>query len=177
MLVGGGITLGLAIGVVALEPLSPKSVTPAVGSILLVAVALLLPGLRALYGVQPERSRGLGTLAHGSLSIGLLLLVVVAATPVLHPDLDVAAGESPLLFLLALALVLGLVLTPVVVWQTVVLPRPAALLILAGAIGFAFAFFVAELVTPLAGQVATGACGVLLGAGFAWIGGSLWRMS
>jgi len=172
LLICGGIVLGIAFILVALAPIGPASVTPLVGVTLLLATALLLAGLPALFTVQAKETGTAGAVAHGLLTIGLLLLVVVSATPVLHPDADLLPGDSPVLFLLAVA-----ILTAVVTLRARVLPRAPAIGLLAGAVCFAFAFFVAELVTPLAGQVGTALAGVLLGASFAWLGRAVWIAS
>ena len=177
LLICGGIVLGIAFILVALAPIGPASVTPLVGVTLLLATALLLAGLPAHFTVQAKETGTAGAVAHGLLTIGLLLLVVVSATPVLHPDADLLPGDSPVLFLLAVALAAGLILTAVVTLRARVLPRAPAIGLLAGAVCFAFAFFVAELVTPLAGQVGTALAGVLLGASFAWLGRAVWIAS
>ena len=78
--------------------------------------------------------------------MGLLLPVVVAATPLLYPSLGVSTIEHPIVFGLGIALTLGLLLTGVVTFQAGVLPRPAAGLVLGAMAGFAFVFFVARAV-------------------------------
>jgi hypothetical protein len=174
LLAGGGVVLGISIVLAALAPLGPGSVTPLVGGVMLLAVALLLPGLSALYALQAARTGMTGAFAHGLLTIGLLLLVVVSATPVLHPDLDIVPGDSPILFVLALALTAGLMLMAIEVWHARIAPRLGAIAMLGGALGFGFAFFVAEFVTPAAGQLAAGVCGLLLGGSFASLGLAVW---
>ena len=58
-----------------------------------------------------------------------------------------------------------------------VLPRVAAVLLLGAMAGFAFVFFVAEFLPPLAGQIGTAVFGALLMASFAWIGVAIWQGS
>ncbi len=119
----------------------------------------------------------LGLVAHGLLATGLLLLVVVAATPLLYPTLDSPSGEHPLVFVLGIALTLGLLLTGIATFQADVLPRPAAALVLAATAGFFFVFFVAEFLPAAAGQIGSAVFGLLLALGFAWMGVDLWQRS
>jgi hypothetical protein len=116
----------------------------------------------------------IGLVAHALLATGLLLPVVVAAIPLLHPSLNLPSGENPLVFVLGIALTLGLLLTGISTLQADVLPRPAAVLLLAATAGFFFVFFVAEFLPAPAGQIGSAVFGILLAAGFAWIGVALW---
>ena len=163
---GGGMAFGLAIFLTALRPLGPGSVTSSVATLLIVAAGLLLLGLPGLYLTQAEASGSLGLAGHVLLTVGLLLLVLASAAPILFPGQNVVAPEDPALFSLALALTGGLVLTGIATWRADVLPRLAAGLLLVGTVGFFFAFFIAELLPPAAGQIGTAACGITLGAGF-----------
>jgi len=138
---------------------------------------LLLLSLPAVYVVQADASGALGLVAHALLSVGLLLLVLIAATPLLQPSVNGPIGEHPLLFLLGIALTLGLLLTGIATFQADVFPRPAAALLLGAMAGFFFVFFIAEFLPPQAGQLGTAVFGVLLALGFAWIGASLWLRS
>jgi hypothetical protein len=169
-LAGGGITLGLAFLVVSLQPIGPGSVTSPVATLLIVATALLLLGLPGLYVSQARASGALGLAGHALLSVGLLLLVLVSAGPILYPAQDVVAPENALLFVLALALTGGLCITGISMWRAAVVPRIAPALLLVGTIGFFFSFFIAELVTPVAGQIATAVSGIALGGAFAIAG-------
>jgi hypothetical protein len=175
ILTAGGVALGLAILVVALRPVDERSVTPTVGALLLVAAALLLLALPAAYAVQAEETGWMGLVGHGLLATGLLLLVMVSATPVLHPNVDLPPGDNPLLFVLAVAFIAGLLLTGIATWRAGVMPRAAAILLLAGMARFAFSFFVAELVPPPLGQSVSALFAALLGLGFGWMGLTLWR--
>jgi hypothetical protein len=169
-LFSGGLALGLAFLVVALRPVGPDSVTSAVATLLIVATALLLLGLPGLYVIQSDASASLGLTGHALLTVGLLLLVLVSAGPVLYPDQNVVAPEDALLFVLALALTGGLFITGIAMWRSAAVPRVAGALLLVGTVGFFFAFFIAEIVTPLAGQLGTAVSGIALGGSFAVAG-------
>ena len=173
-LVGGAIALVVAIGLIALRPVVGQSISPNVAALILLSAALLLLSLPAMYAAQAEQVGVLGLVAHALLATGLLLPVVVAATPLLHPSLGVPAGEHPLVFVLGIALTLGLLLTGISTFQADVLPRPAAVLLLAATAGFFFVFFVAEFLPAPAGQIGSAVFGIMLALGFAWIGVALW---
>jgi hypothetical protein len=108
---------------------------------------------------------------------GLLLLVLLAATPLLQPSVNAPIGEHPIVFFLGIALTLGLLLTGIATLQAGVFPRAAALLLLAAMAGFFFVFFVAEFLPPIAGQVGTAVFGAMLALGLGWIGVALWLRS
>jgi hypothetical protein len=137
----------------------------------------MLLSLPAMYAVQADAAGGLGVVAHALLATGLLLLVVLAATPLLYPSVNAPTQENPLVFALGIALTLGLLLTGIATFQADVFPRPAAVLVLGATAGFFFVFFIAEFLPPAAGQVGTALFGVLLALGFAWIGVALWLRS
>ena len=179
---GGALMAGALVSTYALLRISTR---PVVGQVLsgdvaaalLLATGLLLLGLPALYAVQAAQSGTPGLVGHVLLGTGLLLNVVVAAGPLLHPEANVAAGEHPLVFALGIALAAGLLLTGIATYQAGVLPGLAAVLLLGAMAGFAFVFFVAEFLPPLAGQVGTAVFGALLMASFAWMGISIWQRS
>lgn len=173
--IGGAIALGVACVLIATRPVVGQALGPNVAALLIVSAGLLLLGLPAVHAVQAEATGALGLAAHALLVVGLLLLVIVSATPVLYPSVDVSTIEHPLVFGLGIALVLGLLLTGVVTLQAGVLPRPAAGLVLAAMAGFFFVFFVAEFLPPAAGQAGTAIFGVLLALAFAWIGLAIWQ--
>jgi hypothetical protein len=177
VLIGGAIALGLAVVLISLRPVIGAVLTSDVSGLLLVAAALLLLSLPAMYAVQSDAVGTLGLVGHALLSTGLLLLVVLAATPLLHPSVNAATGEHPLVFGLGIALTLGLLLTGIATFQADIFPRPAAVLLLAAMAGFFFVFFVAEFLPPAAGQIGSALFGVLLALAFAWIGVSLWLRS
>lgn len=176
-LVGGAVALGLAVVLVSTRPVIGTALSPEVAALLLVSAALLLLSLPALYAVQADAAGVLGLVAHVLLSTGLLLFVLVAATPLLHPSADASIGEHPIVFVLGIALTLGLLLTGIVTFQAEVFPRPAAVLLLGAMAGFFFVFFVAEFLPPAAGQVGTAVFGVLVALAFAWMGVALWLRS
>ena len=177
VLVCGAIAFGLAIALISARPVIGATISPDVAALLLVSAAFLLLSLPAMYAVQADAAGVLGLVGHALLTIGLLLLVVLAATPLLHPSVDAPAGEHPVVFALGIALTLGLLLTGIATLQADVLPRPAAILLLGAMAGFFFVFFVAEFLPPAAGQIGSAVFGVLLALGFAWIGAALWLRS
>jgi len=177
VLVGGALALGLAIVLISARPVVGQAISPEVAVLLLLSAGLLLLALPAVYAVQADRVGLLGLGAHALLAAGLLLPVLVAATPLLHPSLTVSTGEHPLVFVLGIALTLGLLLTAITTFQADVLPRPAALLLLAATAGFFFVFFVAEFLPAAAGQIGSAVFGFFLAVGLAWIGVALWLRS
>jgi hypothetical protein len=177
VLVGGALALGVGLVLISVRPVIGTVLSADVAALLLVSAALLLLSLPAMYAVQADASGALGLVAHALLSSGLLLLVVVAATPLLHPSINAPIGEHPLVFVLGIALTLGLLLTGITTFQADVFPRPAAVLLLGAMAGFCFVFFVAEFLPPVAGQIGTALFGVLLALGLAWIGVTLWLRS
>jgi hypothetical protein len=176
-LIGGALAFGLAVVLISSRPVIGASLSPDVAAVLLVAAALLLLSLPAMYAVQADAAGVLGLVGHALLATGLLLLVVLAATPLLHPSVNAPIGEHPLVFVLGIALTLGFLMTGIATFQADVFPRPAAVLLLGATAGFFFVFFVAEFLPPAAGQIGTAAFGVLLALGFAWIGVALWLRS
>jgi hypothetical protein len=166
--------LGVAVVLISLRPVVGQSLSPEAAGLLLCAAALLLLSLPAMYAVQADRIGTPGLVGHALLSTGLLLLVIVAAPPLLQPSVAVPLGEHPVLFLLGIALTVGLLVTGVTTVQANLLPRPAAGLILAATFGFFFVFFVAEFLPAAAGQVGSTAFGILLALGFGGIGWTMW---
>lgn len=177
VLVAGALLAGLATLRIASRPVIAATIPPDVAALLLGSAALLLLSLPAMYAVQADATGALGLVAHTLLSVGLLLLVLIAATPLIQPSVNGPIGEHPVLFFLGIALTLGLLLTGIATFQADVFPRPAAVLLLGAMAGFLFVFFVAEFLPPAAGQVGTVIFGVLMALGFAWIGVALWLRS
>ncbi len=174
VLVGGALLLGLTVLLIASRPVVAATTPRVVASRGRGAAALLVLSLPAFYAGHADATGVLGLVAHALLSVGLLLNVLVAATPLLHPSANGPIGEHPVVFVLGIALTLGLLLTGIATFQAGVFPRPAAALILGAVAGFFFVFFVAEFLPPLPGQIGTAIFGVLLALGFAWIGVELW---
>jgi hypothetical protein len=177
LLVGGAIVFGLGVILISSRPVIAMTLGPDMAGFLLLSAALLLLSLPAMYAVQADAAGVLGLVGHALITLGLLLLVVLAATPLLHPSVNAPIGEHPLLFVLGIALTLGLLLTGIATFQADVFPRPAAILLLGAMAGFFFVFFVAEFLPPVAGQVGSALFGVLLALGFAWIGAAMWLRS
>lgn len=177
LLVGGAALLAAAIVGAALRPAVNAAIRPELAAILVVAAALLTVSLPLMYAAQAEPSGATGLAGYALLQVGILLLVVVSATPVLFPHISEPFGNHVLTGSLGIALTLGILLTGVATLQAGVFPRPAALLVLAGAAGFFFSFFVAEFLPPAPAQAANAVLGVLFPAGFAWIGLAMWTRS
>jgi hypothetical protein len=175
LMVAGSVLLVAAIGLVSSRPVVGQALTPAAATLMVASSGLLLLAMPAMFAVQGERVGALGLAGHVLLTAGLLLPILVAATPLLHPAVNLATGEHPVVFLLGIALTVGLLLTGIATFGADVLPRPAAALLLAATAGFFFVFFVAEFLPPAAGQVGAAAFGILLAIGFGWIGVALWR--
>jgi hypothetical protein len=76
-------------------------------------------------------------------------------------------------FLLGIALTLGLLLTGIATIRAGIFPRGAGILLLAAMAGFFFVFFVAEFLPPMAGQLGSAIFGALLAFSLIWIGISL----
>jgi hypothetical protein len=170
----GALLLGLAIVLLSLRPVVNQLLSPEVAALLMVAAVLLVLALPGMYAAQADTAGVLGLVGHALLSAGLLLLVVLAATPLLYPSIEEASGENLVLFALGTALTLGLLLTSIATFQADVFPRTAAVLLLAATAGFFFVFFVAEFLPAAAGQVGSAFFGMVVALGFAWIGTALW---
>ena len=169
-MMAGAVLLGAAIIGISIKPVVNQSFSPLVSTLLMIASVLLLVSLPGLYARQATAAGWLGLAGYVLLQVGMVLVVVIAATPLLYPSLKQPAGESPLLFVLGIALTLGLLLTGVATIQAQVFPRWAGNLILAAMAGFFFVFFVAEFLPPITGQVGSAVFGTLLALGLAWIG-------
>ena len=172
-LIAGAAVLGIAMLRISMRPVVGQAIDPGVAALMLLGAALLLLALPAVYAVQADQTGAIGLAAHALLATGLLLLVIVAATPLLYPSIGVATIEHPIVFGLGIALTLGLLLTGVVTFGAGVLPQPAAGLLMGAVAGFAFVFFVAEFLPPAAGQIGTALCATLLAASLAWMGVAL----
>jgi hypothetical protein len=174
LLILGAALLGIVIVVISLKPVINQPFTPGVSLLLLLSALLLLLSLPAVYARQAAAAGWLGLTGHALLQTGVLLLVVLAAPSLLHPSLKLAPGENPLVFLLGIALTLGLLLTGIATIRAGIFPRGAGILLLAAMVGFLFDFFVAEFLPPAAGQLGSAIFGILLALSFAWIGVALW---
>jgi hypothetical protein len=123
-----------------------------------------------MYAKQSEAVGWLGLTGHALLEAGLILVVVIAAAPLLYPSIREAPGESLVAFGLGIALTLGLLLTGIATLRAGVYPRWSGNLLLAATAGFFFDFFIAEFLPPIAGQVGSAIFGVLLALALAWVG-------
>src|SRR6266545_2499825 len=94
LLIVGAALLGIAIVTVSLTPVINQPLSPGVGLLLLLSSILLLLSLPAMYARQANAVGWLGLAGHGLLQTGILLLVVLAATPLLYPSLKPTPGEN-----------------------------------------------------------------------------------
>ncbi len=170
LLVLGAALLGVAIVIISLKPVMEQVFSPGVSLLMLVSSILLLLSLPAMYARQANAAGWLGLSGHVLLQTGILILVMLAATPLLYPSLKPIPGENLVVFLLGIALTIGLLLTGIATIRAGVFPRGAGILILAAMAGFFFVFFVAEFLPPITGQVGSAIFGILLALSLAWIG-------
>jgi hypothetical protein len=173
LLILGATLLGVAIVILSLRPVVNQIFSPSVSLLLLLSSTLLLLSLPAMYARQANAAGWLGLTGHALLQTGVLLLVVISATPILYPSLKTASGENLVVFLLGIALTLGLLLTGIATIRAGIFPRGAGILLLAAMAGFFFVFFVAEFLPPMAGQLGSAIFGALLAFSLIWIGISL----
>jgi hypothetical protein len=174
VLVAAAVLLGTAIVTLSFRPVIGQPFSPGVSLLLLLASIALLLSAPALYARQASAAGWLGLAGYALLQAGFVLLTVLAATPLLYPALRVAPVEHPVVFILGIALTLGLLLTGLATVRAGVFPRWAGVLLLAAMAGFFFDFFVAEFLPPLAGQIGSAFFGVLLALALAGIGVALW---
>ena len=173
LLIIGAALLGVAIVVVSLKPVMGQVFSPGISLLFLLSSIFLLLSLPGMYARQANAVGWLGLVGHALLQTGILLLVVVAASPFLYPSLNQAPGETLAAFLLGIALTLGLLLTGIATIRAGIFPRGAGILLLAAMAGFFFDFFVAEFLPPLAGQLGSSIFGIILALAFVWIGAAL----
>jgi hypothetical protein len=173
LLIAGAVLLGTAIFTISLKPVMSQVLSPGVSLLLLLSSILLLVALPAMYARQANAAGWVGLVGHGLLQAGTVLLVVVAAAPLIYPALKPVPGESAVAFVLGVALTLGLLLTGIATIRADVFPRWAGILLLAATAGFFFDFFVAEFLPPITGQIGSAIFGILLALAFAWMGVAL----
>jgi hypothetical protein len=174
LLVVGAALLGIAIVLVSLKPVINEVFSPGLARLFLLSALFLLLSLPAMYARQADAAGWLGLAGHMLLQTGMLLLVLLAATPILYPAIQTPSGENVVSFVLGIALTLGLLLTGFATLQAGVYPRWAGILLLAATAGFFFDFFVAEFLPPLAGQLGSAIFGALLAFSLSAVGFSLW---
>jgi hypothetical protein len=80
-LIVGAALLGSAIVVVSFNPVVNQIFSPRVSLLFLLSSILLLLSLPAMYARQAQAAGWFGLTGHALLQTGILLLVVVAATP------------------------------------------------------------------------------------------------
>jgi hypothetical protein len=174
LMVVGAALLGSAIIAVSVKPVIDQPLSPGVSRLLLLAAIALLLSLPAMYARQANAAGWLGLAGQILLQAGVLLLVVLSAPVLLYPALRLTPGENLVVFLLGIALTLGLLLTGIATIRAGIFPSGAGILLLAAMAGFFFDFFIAEFLPPAAGQLGSAIFGVLLALSFAWIGAALW---
>jgi hypothetical protein len=174
LLMVGAALLGVAIVIISLKPVMNQVFSPGISLLFLISSIFFLLSLPAMYARQADAAGWLGLAGYVLLQTGILLLVVLAATPLLFPSFETAHGENLVVFLLGIALTLGLLLTGIATIQADVFPHWAGILLLAATAGFFFDFFVAEFLPPVTGQIGSAIFGALLALALAWIGISLW---
>lgn len=170
LLISGATLLAAAILRLSFKPVMDQIFSPGISLLLLLASILLLLSLPGMYAKQSEAAGWLGLVGHGLLQAGLILIVVIAAAPLLYPSIREAPGESLVAFALGIALTFGLLLTGMATLRAGVYPRWSGPLLLAATVGFFFDFFIAEFLPPIAGQVGSAAFGVLLALALAGVG-------
>ena len=174
VLIVGAALLGAAIVLVSFVPVVNRPFPQHISLLFLLAAILLLLSLPAMYARQAQAAGWLGLTGHTLLQTGILLLVLVAAPPLLYPSRNLILSDNILFFLLGIALTVGLLLTGVATIRAGVYPRGAGIVLLAATVGFFFDFFVAEYLPRVVGQIGSAFFGVLLGLALAWIGVALW---
>ncbi len=173
-LIAGAALLGVGTVTVAFKPVINQPFSPGIARLMLLASILLLISIPAMYAKQASAAGWLGLAGYLLLQTGIVLLALLAATPILYPSLNQGSGENLVLFLLGISLTLGLLLTGIATLQAGVFPRWAGILVLVATAGFFFNFFVAEFLPPMAGQVGSAFFGVILAIALAWMGVFLW---
>jgi len=173
LLIGGALLLGAAIVNVSIKPVVNQAFTPQLSRLFLFAAILLLLSLPGMYGRQANAAGWLGLAGFALLQAGVVFFILLSATPLLYPSIQQASGENLYIFVLGIALALGLLLTGIASLQAGTFPHWAGILLLAATAGFVFDFFVAEFLPPQAGQVGNAFFGVVLALGLGWIGLSI----
>jgi hypothetical protein len=173
----GALLVGIVIALLTTRMASLS--TPWVATLFLSGAILTVLALPAIYARQAHAAGLVGLAGHALLVIGWVLILFSAASPLLIPNVktipDTAAAS-----LLALAFLLGLVLTTIATLRAGVYPKWAGFLLLANCIAFPFALFGDTL--PTYGSVSLGALfgiafGLLFTGAFAWLGISAWAAS
>jgi hypothetical protein len=164
----------LALIWIALQPLSAQILSPGVSVLMLLAAFLLMLSLPSVYLKQAEAAGWLGLAGHLLLQAGLMIFVVLATPALTFPGIKVPMSESATVFLLGIALFLGLLGTGIATLLAKVFPRWQAILLLAATAAFFFNFFIAEFLPPIVGQLGSALTGILVAASFVSMGLYIW---
>ena len=173
LLIAGVALLVAALLIFSAAPATAQQLPQSADALMFTSSILLLLSLPAMYARQVNASGWLGLLGHALLQTGILLFVVPSAPALLYPSFDQPFEAGATIFLLGIALALGLLLTSIATLRAKVFPRGAGILLLAGTAGFFFDFFVADQLPPPATQISTAIMGVLLSLSLGWIGYSM----
>lgn len=173
----GAVLFGTAVVNISLRPVVGQIFSTTSAWLLLLSAILLLVSIPGMYASQAAAAGWPGFVGYILLQAGIVLLVVIAATPILYPSLKLPTVENPAVFLLGIAFTLGLLLTGIATVQAGVFPRWSGILLLAVTAGFFFSFFIAEYLPPMAGQVGSALLGVVLALSLGWIGFLMWSAS
>lgn len=174
LLTAGAALLGVVTVIIAFKPVINQPFSPGIARLMLLASILLLLSFPVMYAKQANAAGWLGLTGYLLMQTGIVLLVILAATPILYPSLNQGSGENLVLFLLGICLTLGLLLTGIATLHAGVFPRWAGILVLVATAGFFFNFFIAEFLPPITGQVGSAFFGVILAIALAWMGVFLW---
>ena len=177
LLIAGAALLGIAILRISLQPVVNQLFTSGISLVFLISSILLLLSFPGMYLRQANSAGWLGLAGFVLLQIGILILVVMASTPLLYPEIKTPSGENIVVFLLGIALVIGLLLTGIATIQAKVFPLGSGILILTATAGFFFVFFIAEFLPPISGQIGSAFFGVVLSLALIRIGVSIWNIS
>lgn len=172
-LIVGAALLGAAIILVSFIPVVNQPFPQHVNLLFLLSAILLLLSLPATYARQAQAAGWLGLMSYVLLQTGILLLVLVAAPSLLYPSRNLILSENLVLFLLGIALTLGLLLTGIATIQAKIYPRGTGIMLLVATVGFFFDFFLAEYLPRVAGQIGSAFFGALLALALVWIGNGL----
>ena len=176
LLIAGAALLGIAILRISLQPVVNQLFTSGISLVFLISSILLLLSFPGMYLRQANSAGWLGLAGFVLLQIGILILVVMASTPLLYPEIKTPSGENIVVFLLGIALVIGLLLTGIATIQAKVFPLGSGILILTATAGFFFVFFIAEFLPPISGQIGSAFFGVVLALALIRIGVSIWNI-
>ncbi|HNB51182.1 MAG TPA: hypothetical protein PK530_04540 [Anaerolineales bacterium] len=176
LLIAGAALLGIAILRISLHPVVNQLFTSGISLVFLISSILLLLSFPGMYLRQANSAGWLGLAGFVLLQIGILILAVMASTPLLYPEIKTPSGENIVVFLLGIALVIGLLLTGIATIQAKVFPLGSGILILTATAGFFFVFFIAEFLPPISGQIGSAFFGVVLALALIRIGVSIWNI-